>query len=96
MPSQNDWEYEPAFVIQRLLDKLNDPDMTDFDWEVLAGEVDALSLERSRFHGVGAKLESKFSDSERSRALKDLQAAILSRNKERVTTEAWLALMALG
>jgi hypothetical protein len=96
MPSQNDGENEPVFVIHRAVERLRGPDMTDLDWEVLAGEIDAISLDRSEFHGPGAKLESKFSDSERSRALKDLQAAIRSRDKNRVTTEAWLALMAWG
>jgi hypothetical protein len=96
MHSHDDWEDEPAFVIQRVLDKLHGPDMTDLDWEVLAGEVDALSLEQSRFRVAGAKQESKFSDAERSRALKDLQAAIRNRDQKKTITEAELAFMVWG
>jgi hypothetical protein len=96
MPSQNDWENEPVFVIHRAVERLRGPDMTDFDWRVLAAEIDAISLDRSEVHGPGAKLESKFSDSERSRALKDLQAALRNRDKERAITEAELAFMVWG
>ena len=96
MPSSNDFENEPVFVIHGAVERLRGSNMTDLDWEALAGEIDAISLDRSEFHGPGAKLESKFFDSEQSRALKDLQAALRNRDKETAITEAELALMVWG
>jgi hypothetical protein len=96
MSSENDWEDEPAFVIHGILEKLQGLDMTDRDWETLVTEVAALLPERSKLHIAGAQRESKFSDSERSKALKDLQAAIRNRDHEKAITEAELAFMVWG
>ena len=93
MPSENDWEDEPAFVIHGILEKLQGGDMTDGDWETLVAQVAAISPERSRLHQAGARRESEFCDSERSKALKDLQAAIRNRDQVKALTEAELASM---
>jgi len=86
MASQNDFENEPVFVIYRAVEKLRGPDMTDLDWEVLAGEIDAISLDRS---APGVTLDSKF-------ALKDFRAAICNRDQTKAITEAELAFMVWG
>ena len=96
MPSQNDWENDPVFVIHRAVERLRGSNVTDLDWEVLAGEIDAISLDQSEFHRAGATLDSKFSDSERFRALKDFRAAVHNRDKVRAIIEEELAFMVWG
>jgi len=71
--------------------------MTELDWEALAGELVTISkLEPAKLSEAGARRESHFSDSERSRSLKDLSEAILRRDKEKAITEAELAFMVWG
>jgi hypothetical protein len=53
-------------------------------------------LEPAKLSEAGGSRASHFSDSERSRSLKDLSGAILSRDKEKAITEAELALMVWG
>ena len=98
MPLEGDWENEPKWVIQRVLEKLGDPDMNDFDWEVLAAKlVPIVPLERFEQYESGtAPPETNFSNSERARALKDLYNALIDRDKERAIVEADLALTVWG